>query len=336
MARDDYSNRGWGQRGSEEFNEREWHESRPGQGQQGFQGHQGGFGQGGYGQGGGYGPGWSGQSGFGGPGGYGPGGYGPSGYGPSSYGPSGYGQAGAGQGHGPGSGFGHEGYGGGAYGQQWGGGQSGWQHREAPGMYGQGGFGQQGWHGQGAYGEGPQSWQGQGLGRDYSRREYGFQSGERDTWDSGYGQGGGFAGRGYGMQEHGTAGQGMQGYGLQGGRTGQHGGRGPKGYRRSDERIREDINEELTRHPEIDASEIEVSVQGGEVTLSGTVDERRDKRLAEDITEHCSGVVEVHNQLRVKHGLGQKISHLVTGGSSEQSEAESRSRGGRPGGSSRS
>ena len=39
-------------------------------------------------------------------------------------------------------------------------------------------------------------------------------------------------------------------------------GRGPKGYRRSDERIREEISDRLTEHDELDASEIEVCRQG--------------------------------------------------------------------------
>lgn len=79
-------------------------------------------------------------------------------------------------------------------------------------------------------------------------------------------------------------------------------GRGPRGYRRSDERIREDICEALTHHPEIDARELEVEVQGGEVTLSGSVDHRRTKRLVEDLAERCSGVHDVHNHLRVGGG----------------------------------
>jgi hypothetical protein len=76
-------------------------------------------------------------------------------------------------------------------------------------------------------------------------------------------------------------------------------GRGPKGYRRADERIQEDINEQFTRHPRLDASEIEVRVENGEVTLSGSVSDRNSKRLAEDIAESCSGVNNVQNQLRV-------------------------------------
>ena len=82
---------------------------------------------------------------------------------------------------------------------------------------------------------------------------------------------------------------------------GAYAGRGPRNYRRSDERIQEDVSEELTRSGDLDASDIEVRVENGEVTLTGTVESRQDKRLAEDIADRCSGVQEVHNQLRVKH-----------------------------------
>jgi len=76
-------------------------------------------------------------------------------------------------------------------------------------------------------------------------------------------------------------------------------GRGPRGYRRSDERISEDINDRLTEHPRLDASDIDVTVSNSEVTLSGTVESRRAKRLAEDILEDISGVSNVQNNLRV-------------------------------------
>ena len=75
-------------------------------------------------------------------------------------------------------------------------------------------------------------------------------------------------------------------------------GRGPKGYRRSDERIREDVNDRLTDHAYLDASDIEVSVKEGEVTLSGKVCDRTDKRLAEDVAESVTGVKNVQNNLR--------------------------------------
>jgi len=76
-------------------------------------------------------------------------------------------------------------------------------------------------------------------------------------------------------------------------------GRGPKGWQRSDDRIRELVCERLTDHHDIDATEIEVAVQNGEITLSGTVDDRRTKRLAEDVAESVGGVKDVHNHLRV-------------------------------------
>lgn len=78
-----------------------------------------------------------------------------------------------------------------------------------------------------------------------------------------------------------------------------HAGKGPKGYRRSDERIREEVCEILTRNRDLDASNVEVSVSDGVVSLSGTVEDRRSKRLAEDLAEDVSGARDVHNHLRV-------------------------------------
>ena len=86
----------------------------------------------------------------------------------------------------------------------------------------------------------------------------------------------------------------------------EHRGRGPKGYRRSDERIKEDVNDRLSDDYYLDASEIEVSVQNTEVTLTGTVNNRNDKRRAEDLAESVSGVTNVENRLRVKqHRYGE-------------------------------
>lgn len=78
-----------------------------------------------------------------------------------------------------------------------------------------------------------------------------------------------------------------------------HRGRGPKGYRPSDERLTEIICERLTDDPFIDARNIAVKVMGGEVTLSGSVEERRQKYAAEDIVADVFGVIEVHNDLSV-------------------------------------
>jgi len=76
-------------------------------------------------------------------------------------------------------------------------------------------------------------------------------------------------------------------------------GRGPKGYRRSDERITEDICDRLTQDPYIDATGITVETKDGEVVLEGTVTNRDSKRRAEDIADSCAGVKEVQNRLRI-------------------------------------
>lgn len=74
---------------------------------------------------------------------------------------------------------------------------------------------------------------------------------------------------------------------------------GPKGYKRSDLRIQEDVSELLFHHPEIDASGIEVTVENGVVTLNGHVDNRSDKYFVEDEIENCPGVSRVQNFLSV-------------------------------------
>lgn len=87
-------------------------------------------------------------------------------------------------------------------------------------------------------------------------------------------------------------------------RAGEHRGRGPRGYSRSDERIREDVNDRLTDDSYVDASDVDIAVSGGEVTLSGHVDSRTAKRRAEDIAESVSGVRHVQNNLRVRQPTG--------------------------------
>jgi osmotically-inducible protein OsmY len=85
-------------------------------------------------------------------------------------------------------------------------------------------------------------------------------------------------------------------------------GRGPKNYRRSDERITEDLVQRLTDDHDVDATDIEVSVSEGTVTLGGYVATRREKRIAEQIAEGCRGVKDVFNNLRVRDreiGIGK-------------------------------
>lgn len=92
-----------------------------------------------------------------------------------------------------------------------------------------------------------------------------------------------------------------------------HTGRGPKGWKRSDERICDDVSEILERHPGIDASEIEVSVKEGIVTLAGSVDHRRSKRLVEDAIDHVSGIKDIRNELNVNQSLFNQAREILTG-----------------------
>jgi hypothetical protein len=103
---------------------------------------------------------------------------------------------------------------------------------------------------------------------------------------------------GYGLGYSGQRGRSM------GGSMGRFSGKGPKGYTRSDERIKEQVSEKLEESGDIDASEITVEVRGGEVTLEGTVPDRWMKRMAEDVAEECSGVKQVQNRLRVEKAEG--------------------------------
>jgi hypothetical protein len=93
---------------------------------------------------------------------------------------------------------------------------------------------------------------------------------------------------------------------------GRHRGKGPRNYRRTDSRIQEDINERLTDDPLVDASEVDVAVQNGEVTLTGTVDDREAKRRAEDIAESVSGVTHVENRMRVRLAVNKNPPPVVT------------------------
>ncbi len=187
-------------------------------------------------------------------------------------------------------------------GREWGGRD--WQGGQPEGMRGPGNWhgmhGSQDSWGPGMYGEGYG-----GSQRMYQQRS---QYGGRGMQGQGglYGGGGyeeGMYGRG-GMQDR-YGSQGVQGWE---GQRQSHRGKGPSGYTRSDERIRETVCEMLTEHDHVDATNIEVTVKGGEVMLGGSVEDRRQKRLAEDIAEQVSGVKDVQNQIRVmeKRGTGKE------------------------------
>ena len=151
--------------------------------------------------------------------------------------------------------------------------------------------------GQGYYGGRPMSeGAATGLpGGQYTRGEdygYGRQGGYTPGQSSmSEGTGVGYAGRGRGPEQAGSY-------------RGQYGGRGPKNYRRSDERIQEDVCHLLMQDWGVDASNIEVAVVNCEVTLNGTVPSREQRRRAEDCVEQVAGVSHVQNNVRVARSEG--------------------------------
>jgi osmotically-inducible protein OsmY len=128
-------------------------------------------------------------------------------------------------------------------------------------------------------------YQGPAEGGDESE---GHRQGDFDQREVDYGQG----------QAAGAAWTGR--WGTRRSSMGGQAGRGPKGYQRSDERLEEEVSDRLMADDWIDASDIEVRVKNGEVTLTGTVDDRLAKRRAEDIAEQVMGVRDVMNQIRVE------------------------------------
>jgi osmotically-inducible protein OsmY len=232
---------------------------------------------------------------------------------------------------------GYTGEGGGSYEGRYGGyggGSSGYG-----GRYGASGGGYGSTYGGGGYGEGSdfgnwesasrsgygsrEEWQGAGSfpqssgysrsDRDYGGRGYGGQ--DYGGYRGQFGPGRGASGRSYGGGERGSSEGGRDFWDKAsdevsswfGDRDAErrremdrHRGRGPRNYMRSDDRIREDVNDRLTDDNWIDASDIEVTVSQGEVTLSGLVDDRMTKRRAEDIADDVSGVRHVQNNLRVR------------------------------------
>ena len=179
------------------------------------------------------------------------------------------------------------------------------------------------------YGRQGIGWQNRQSGQHHTHSHEGYDERQSDWqrdagggyWGQGAGGGQGIGGSGARRQEQSGdwGAQGHRGYGpnweRSGGGTGYsaagswmagpHSGRGPQGYQRSDARIEEDVCEHLTHHGMLDASGIQVQVENGEVTLTGTVESRQAKRLAEDILDAISGVRDVHNQLRVQRDQGQ-------------------------------
>ena len=125
-------------------------------------------------------------------------------------------------------------------------------------------------------------------GRHQGGSRYGSGSRPQRGYQSGYGQ------------EEGGIGHGDRRFDE------DYSGRGPRNYSRSDERIKEDICDELSSDPQCNAEDIEIEVKDGMVTLSGTVPSRKMKHRAEDIADAARGVKDVDNRIRVTGRVGQR------------------------------
>lgn len=172
------------------------------------------------------------------------------------------------------------------------------QRRRQAERGGVGGYGQGGGGDEAGYG----GFSGGGFGGGPTTGLFGFGEGDQGgTFEGanpgygGYGSGGG----GYTA----SAGGGTSGIGGRQGQIAEHGpyvGHGPQGWRRTDESLHEEVCEILTRHGQIDASGIRVTVENSEITLEGTVGSRREKRLAEEVLDGCHGLKDIHNHLRIE------------------------------------
>lgn len=166
-----------------------------------------------------------------------------------------------------------------------------------------------------------------GAGSSYS----GYGSGE-------YQSGGGRSG-GQGMMggEYGGGSQGWSGPGAQSGSgyggSGRYGGaasnldrknrKGPKGYERSDDRVREEIIDQLLTNAHVNLEDVSIDVSNGEVTLSGTVEDRRSRYDIEAIADGVWGVKDINNNLKVKNSREH-----ARGGSKSDSSMDAGSDGG--------
>ncbi|HTM70381.1 MAG TPA: BON domain-containing protein, partial [Luteimonas sp.] len=97
---------------------------------------------------------------------------------------------------------------------------------------------------------------------------------------------------------------------------------GPADYTRSDERIREDLNERLTEAHDLDASGLSVEVEGGVATLRGRVPQRWMKHRAEDLADGCIGVTDIRNHIVVGDGTsGTSASKAASGANTASASA---------------
>jgi hypothetical protein len=84
--------------------------------------------------------------------------------------------------------------------------------------------------------------------------------------------------------------------------TPSYAGVGPRGYRRPDARIEEEVVQRLAEAEWVDATDVEVEVSDGVITLAGQVETRVERRAAVEIAAEVAGAVDVVNELRARQG----------------------------------
>jgi|GEM_PF-6812003 len=176
---------------------------------------------------------------------------------------------------------------GGSYSGQSGGQQYGDSSR---GSYGQNQYGSQSGNQYGQSGHYGQSGQ--------SGQSGGYAGNSSSSGSSSFGNSGGRGGNGSSMQNSSVWNSMTGSDQYRSGADGARKGSAPKNYKKSDDRISDDLCEKLM-HQGLDCSGVEVSVKEGIVTLTGEVCERNDKHRIEQIAADISGVNDVENQLRM-------------------------------------
>src|SRR5690606_5249763 len=102
----------------------------------------------------------------------------------------------------------------------------------------------------------------------------------------------------------------------------RHSGRGPRGYRRADESIADELHVVLTVHPETDATDVETAAANGEALLAGAVPDRATKRRIEDTAYRIAGVLDVNNLLQIGPTLDPFAPSLTPGAEDEDAALE--------------
>ncbi len=117
-------------------------------------------------------------------------------------------------------------------------------------------------------------------------------SGRANAWGTTGGYGDRTADGGYGSRRSGGS------YGTQG-MMEQKSRKGPKGYQRSDDRLREEVINILINQASFDLDDVEVDVSQGVVKLTGSVPDRQARYEAEELADGLWGVKDVTNNLKV-------------------------------------